>query len=241
MAIGEDGALEGFPQPKQASRRVQVLLGRVMEAAQALHGPGKAVASRQAGAQAWAAAPLAPELRAASDLLSQSDIQVRVAGFLSTQSKRIFGPWKKTCMGAVAVSWEGQEERHGMDQLGVGLAEQGTEAWDDSQPLPKTKHEVLFTVRLQELLQARGADFRAVVAAADALRKLVCGDEVTYVVNRKWVHAAAPPATPACWIGGEHARAWFRDCAIVLSYHLFGPYKWLPTTRPTNPNPQPWA
>ncbi|GBF97862.1 hypothetical protein Rsub_11212 [Raphidocelis subcapitata] len=34
------------------------------------------------------------------------------------------------------------------------------------------------------LLRARGADFDAVVAAADELRARVCGDEVTYVVNR---------------------------------------------------------
>jgi hypothetical protein len=34
------------------------------------------------------------------------------------------------------------------------------------------------------LLRARGPDFRAVVAAADELRRRVCGDEVTYVVNR---------------------------------------------------------
>jgi len=35
-----------------------------------------------------------------------------------------------------------------------------------------------------ELFRARGHDFAAVVAAADALRREVCGDEVTYVVTR---------------------------------------------------------
>jgi FO synthase len=35
-----------------------------------------------------------------------------------------------------------------------------------------------------ELFQARGDDFAAVVAAADALRREVCGDTVTYVVTR---------------------------------------------------------
>jgi hypothetical protein len=34
------------------------------------------------------------------------------------------------------------------------------------------------------LLSARGADMDAVLAAADTLRHRVCGDEVTYVVNR---------------------------------------------------------
>ena len=34
------------------------------------------------------------------------------------------------------------------------------------------------------LFSARGADFRAVCAAADALRARVCGEDVTYVVNR---------------------------------------------------------
>lgn len=36
----------------------------------------------------------------------------------------------------------------------------------------------------EALLSARGADAEAVRAAADALRRRVCGDEVTYVVNR---------------------------------------------------------
>ena len=31
---------------------------------------------------------------------------------------------------------------------------------------------------------ARGADFEAVCSAADVMRRRVCGDEVTYVVNR---------------------------------------------------------
>jgi FO synthase len=35
-----------------------------------------------------------------------------------------------------------------------------------------------------ELFRARGSDFRAVTAAADALRREVCGDSVTYVVTR---------------------------------------------------------
>jgi FO synthase len=35
-----------------------------------------------------------------------------------------------------------------------------------------------------ELFRARGTDFRAVAAAADALRREVCGDTVTYVVTR---------------------------------------------------------
>ena len=35
-----------------------------------------------------------------------------------------------------------------------------------------------------ELFRARGSDFRAVTAAADALRREVCGDAVTYVVTR---------------------------------------------------------
>ncbi len=38
--------------------------------------------------------------------------------------------------------------------------------------------------QLVALFSADGADFQAVVAAADALRARACGDEVTYVVNR---------------------------------------------------------
>ncbi len=34
------------------------------------------------------------------------------------------------------------------------------------------------------LLSARGADMEAVCRAADLLRQRVCGDEVTFVVNR---------------------------------------------------------
>ena len=37
---------------------------------------------------------------------------------------------------------------------------------------------------LQLLLSSRGADFDAIVSAADAVRRLLVGDEVTYVVNR---------------------------------------------------------
>ena len=37
---------------------------------------------------------------------------------------------------------------------------------------------------IARLFEAEGADFSAIVAAADALRREVCGDTVTYVVNR---------------------------------------------------------
>jgi FO synthase len=51
--------------------------------------------------------------------------------------------------------------------------------------LAKVREEVeLAEDDVLELFRARGRDFAAVVAAADALRREVCGDAVTYVVTR---------------------------------------------------------
>jgi FO synthase len=51
--------------------------------------------------------------------------------------------------------------------------------------LAKVRDQVeLAEDEVTELFQARGDDFAAVVAAADALRREVCGDTVTYVVTR---------------------------------------------------------
>lgn len=40
------------------------------------------------------------------------------------------------------------------------------------------------SAEVELLLSARGADMQAVIQAADALRRMVCGDSVSYVVNR---------------------------------------------------------
>jgi FO synthase len=54
-----------------------------------------------------------------------------------------------------------------------------------AQALAKLRAEVeLDENDVAALLRARGGDFRAVTAAADALRREVCGDTVTYVVTR---------------------------------------------------------
>jgi FO synthase len=53
----------------------------------------------------------------------------------------------------------------------------------DAPPLRETGAE-LGEDELTRLLEARGADARRVFAAADDLRREVCGDEVTYVVTR---------------------------------------------------------
>jgi len=58
-----------------------------------------------------------------------------------------------------------------------------------SQPVAEALAKVREEVELDEddvtgLFRARGADFRAVTGAADALRREVCGDAVTYVVTR---------------------------------------------------------
>jgi hypothetical protein len=49
------------------------------------------------------------------------------------------------------------------------------------------------------LLSARGVDMAAVVAAADALRAAVCGDSVSYVVNRNINYTNGEPGT--AWPG----------------------------------------
>jgi FO synthase len=54
-----------------------------------------------------------------------------------------------------------------------------------AQALAKLRAEIeLDENDVAALLRARGGDFRAVTAAADALRREVCGDTVTYVVTR---------------------------------------------------------
>jgi FO synthase len=54
-----------------------------------------------------------------------------------------------------------------------------------AEALAKVREEVeLAEDDITELFRARGHDFAAVVAAADALRREVCGDAVTYVVTR---------------------------------------------------------
>jgi FO synthase len=54
-----------------------------------------------------------------------------------------------------------------------------------AEALAKVREEVeLAEDDVAELFRARGRDFAAVVAAADALRREVCGDTVTYVVTR---------------------------------------------------------
>jgi len=54
-----------------------------------------------------------------------------------------------------------------------------------AEALAKVREEVeLEEDDVAELFRARGRDFAAVVAAADALRREVCGDAVTYVVTR---------------------------------------------------------
>ena len=50
--------------------------------------------------------------------------------------------------------------------------------------LARVGSETLGEDDVTALFEARGADLRAVVAAADELRREVCGDEVTYVVTR---------------------------------------------------------
>lgn len=42
----------------------------------------------------------------------------------------------------------------------------------------------LALTQVARLFECRGADFRAVCEAADALRRSECGDEVSYAVNR---------------------------------------------------------
>jgi FO synthase len=54
-----------------------------------------------------------------------------------------------------------------------------------AEALEKSREEIELTEDdVTALLQARGPDARAVVGAADALRREVCGDTVTYVVTR---------------------------------------------------------
>ncbi len=54
-----------------------------------------------------------------------------------------------------------------------------------AEALAKVREEVeLAEDDVAELFRARGHDFAAVVAAADALRREVCGDTITYVVTR---------------------------------------------------------
>lgn len=49
---------------------------------------------------------------------------------------------------------------------------------------------------------ARGADFAAVCAAADELRRWVCGDTVTYVVNRNINYTNVREGVHMCLRGG---------------------------------------
>ncbi|MDX6517468.1 MAG: synthase, partial [Gaiellaceae bacterium] len=51
-------------------------------------------------------------------------------------------------------------------------------------PLPLDSHGELGEEELVRLLRARGSERERVLAAADALRRDVCGDEVSYVVTR---------------------------------------------------------
>jgi FO synthase len=55
-------------------------------------------------------------------------------------------------------------------------------AWRD--PLPIDSRDELGEEELLRLLRARGSERERVLAAADALRREVCGDEVSYVVTR---------------------------------------------------------
>lgn len=58
------------------------------------------------------------------------------------------------------------------------------------------------------LLSARGADMEAVVGAADRLRQLVCGDEVTYVVNRWDGDGGGGRGGDVCSVGGWNWLSW---------------------------------
>jgi FO synthase len=51
-------------------------------------------------------------------------------------------------------------------------------------PLPVGSRDELGEVELERLFRARGSERERVLAAADALRREVCGDEVSYVVTR---------------------------------------------------------
>ena len=49
---------------------------------------------------------------------------------------------------------------------------------------PHRRRRYLSETEAAKLFEARGADFDAVVSAADELRSLLVGEEVTFVVNR---------------------------------------------------------
>jgi hypothetical protein len=77
-------------------------------------------------------------------------------------------------------------------------------------PRPRGASEAARALELSEaeielLLRARGPDFSAVVAAADELRRRVCGDEVTYVVNRCGAGRASRGRV-ICWVGARGRR-----------------------------------
>ena len=63
-----------------------------------------------------------------------------------------------------------QQQQQGEQEAMAAAAAAGGVEWQQEQ--------------VELLLSARGADMRAVCEAADQLRRRVCGDEVTYVVNR---------------------------------------------------------
>lgn len=66
----------------------------------------------------------------------------------------------------------------------------------------------------------RGPDFQAVVAAADALRRAVCGDMVTYVVREellrqlKYSTCCLPPTMQVTATG---ARLWLLSKPVLAS------------------------
>ena len=80
-------------------------------------------------------------------------------------------------------------------QVGNGSVPKASQPTADPIPAPSSPPVAAALAKLREeialdeddvteLFRARGRDFAAVVAAADALRREVCGDAVTYVVTR---------------------------------------------------------
>jgi hypothetical protein len=94
--------------------------------------------------------------------------------------------------------------------------------------------EELGAAQVEALLGARGADMAAVCAAADALRRRTCGDDVSYVVNRNInytnVGARCLPLRQSCLAGAPaamlraaRAASWLPRCwggAAAAGVHL---------------------
>src|SRR4051794_3106546 len=88
-----------------------------------------------------------------------------------------------------AASLQGKNEQVGNGSVpkasSLGLARPAPVSAPIAEALAKVGDEVeLAEDEVAELFRARGDDFAAVVQAADALRREVCGDAVTYVVTR---------------------------------------------------------